>query len=97
MTPQDRAHLKKLEGHHVSVALADGSRIDDCELVAVSRGRRGHLWVHSNGGDAFVPMSQVSDVSRQYAAGSKQAAAAALELNTLATDLKTAIARFTTE
>jgi hypothetical protein len=62
MIPHDRVHLKELEGHRVSVALADGSRIDDCELVAVSRGRRGHLWVHANGGDAFVPLTQVSDV-----------------------------------
>jgi len=62
MTPQDQLQLKQLEGHRVSVALADGSRIDDCELVSVSRGRRGHLWVHANGGDAFVPLSSVSDV-----------------------------------
>lgn len=62
MTSDDRVHLKDLEGHRVNVALADGSRIDDCELVAVGRGRPGHLWVHANGGDAFVPLSQVSDV-----------------------------------
>ena len=41
-------------------------------------------------------MSQGSDVSRQYAAGSKQAAAAALELNGLATQLQEAIATFRT-
>ncbi|MBV8982198.1 MAG: hypothetical protein JO086_14945 [Acidimicrobiia bacterium] len=46
----------------MSVALADGSRIDDCELVSVNRGRRGHMWVHASGGDAFLPLSQVSDV-----------------------------------
>jgi hypothetical protein len=62
MTPQDRVQLKQLEGHRVSVSLADGSRIDDCELVSVSRGRRGHLWVHANGGDAFLPLAQVADV-----------------------------------
>ena len=62
VTSQGHGHLKQLEGHRVNVALADGSRIDDCELVSVSRGRRGHLWDHANGGDAFVPMSQVSDV-----------------------------------
>jgi hypothetical protein len=62
MTKQDRGQLRELEGHRVSLALADGSRIDDCELVAVDRGRRGHLWVHANGSDAFVPMSKVSDV-----------------------------------
>jgi methyl-accepting chemotaxis protein len=40
-------------------------------------------------------MTQVSDVSRSYAVGSKQAAAAATELNTLAGDLRSAIAQFT--
>ena len=62
MTPHDNGQLRQLEGHRVNIALADGSRIDDCELVSVGGGRRGHLWVHANGGDAFVPMSQVSDV-----------------------------------
>jgi len=62
MTPQDRVQLKQLEGHRVNVALADGSRIDDCELVSVDRGRQGHVWVHANGGDAFLPLSQISDV-----------------------------------
>jgi methyl-accepting chemotaxis protein len=39
-------------------------------------------------------MTQVSDVSRQYAVGSKQSAAAAAQLSQLATDLRSAIARF---
>ena len=39
-------------------------------------------------------MTQVSDVSRQYAVGSKQGAAAASQLNELAADLRSAIARF---
>jgi hypothetical protein len=62
MTRRDHGQLKELEGHRVSLALADGSRIDDCELVSVGGGSRGHLWVHSNGSDAFFPLSQVSDV-----------------------------------
>ena len=62
MTTHDNGQLRQLEGHRVNIALADGSRIDDCELVSVGRGRRGHLWVHANGGDAFVPLSQISDV-----------------------------------
>jgi hypothetical protein len=62
MTKQNRGQLKELEGHRVSLALADGSRIDDCELVSVDRGRSGQLWVHANGSDAFVPLSKVSDV-----------------------------------
>jgi methyl-accepting chemotaxis protein len=42
-------------------------------------------------------MGQVAEVSRQYAAGSKQAAAAATELNTLAGDLRASIAQFKTD
>ena len=34
MTHNERGQLKELEGHRVSLALSDGSRIDDCELVA---------------------------------------------------------------
>ena len=62
MTKKDSGQLKELEGHRVNLALADGSRIDDCELVSVGGGRPGHLWVHANGSDAFVPLSNVSDV-----------------------------------
>jgi methyl-accepting chemotaxis protein len=39
-------------------------------------------------------MTQVSDVSRQYAVGSKQAAAAAAQLDVLAVELREAIDRF---
>jgi methyl-accepting chemotaxis protein len=39
-------------------------------------------------------MTQVSDVSRQYAQGSKQSAAAAAELNNLAAELRASIAQF---
>jgi methyl-accepting chemotaxis protein len=39
-------------------------------------------------------MTQVADVSRQYAVGSKQSAAAAAQLNNLAADLRGSIARF---
>jgi len=62
VTQRQRSELKQLEGHRVSLALADGSRIDDCELVSVGSGRRGHLWVHANGADAFVPLSKVADI-----------------------------------
>jgi methyl-accepting chemotaxis protein len=42
-------------------------------------------------------MTQVADVSRQYAVGSKQSAAAAAQLNNLAADLRAAIAQFRVE
>jgi hypothetical protein len=54
--------LIALEGRRVSVALKDGSRIDDCELV--SSGRKGvtKLWLYTNGQDVFVPHREVVDV-----------------------------------
>lgn len=51
-----------LEGRHVSVALADGSRIDDCELVSGSHHGVQSLWLYTNGADAFVPLVDVTDV-----------------------------------
>jgi methyl-accepting chemotaxis protein len=39
-------------------------------------------------------MTQVNDVSQQYAVGSKQSAAAAAELNNLAGQLRASIAQF---
>jgi hypothetical protein len=54
--------LITLEGRRVSVALKDGSRIDDCQLV--SSGRKGvtKLWLYTNGEDVFVPHRDVIDV-----------------------------------
>jgi len=49
-----------LEGRRVSVALTDGSRLDDCELVSTGHGR-GSLWLFVNGSDVFVPVVDVSD------------------------------------
>lgn len=55
--------IRNLEGRHVNVDLADGSRLDDCELV--SAGRRGvqSLWIVANGADRFVALVDVTDVS----------------------------------
>ena len=53
--------FKSLEGQQVSVALCDGSRIDDCQLVSVGR-RTGSLWLFSNGNDIFVPETDVTDL-----------------------------------
>ena len=54
--------LIALEGRRVSVALKNGSRIDDCQLV--SSGRKGvtKLWLYTNGEDVFVPHRDVVDV-----------------------------------
>ena len=49
-----------LEGRRVNVAMADGSRLDDCELVSAGHGTM-TLWLYVNGGDVFVPVSEVTD------------------------------------
>lgn len=51
-----------LEGHHVRVTLADGSRIDDCELVSAGHHGVESLWVCADGADIFVPLVEVMDV-----------------------------------
>jgi hypothetical protein len=59
MTRERRAELSKLEGHHVNVALVDGSRIDDCQLVLAGKAK---LWVFVNGQDNFVHVDTITDV-----------------------------------
>jgi len=54
--------LQKLERYRVSIALRDGSRLDDCLLVSASRPRTRTLWVFNGSGDVFVPISEVVDV-----------------------------------
>ena len=51
-----------LEGHRVSIALVNGSRIDDCALVSAARGGDDRLWLYSNGADTFVPLTEVTDL-----------------------------------
>jgi hypothetical protein len=60
--------LRDLEGRHVSVALADGSRIDDCELVSAGHHRAHSLWLYGNGTDIFVPLDDVTDLWEVMAA-----------------------------
>jgi len=50
------------EGRQVSVALRNGSRIDDCQLISAGRVETGTLWLFSNGMDVFVSIAQVLDV-----------------------------------
>ena len=54
--------LQQWEGRQVSVALADGSRIDDCQLVSAGRNGAGTLWLFTNGSDLFVPLGKVTAV-----------------------------------
>jgi hypothetical protein len=63
-----------LEGRHVSVALLDGSRIDDCELVSAGHHGMQSLWLYSNGADTFVPLGDVTDLWEVIPAGPGRAA-----------------------
>jgi hypothetical protein len=54
--------LKTLEGRRVSVAVRNGTRFDDCQLVSVGRGRASTVWVFINGIDTFLATADVIDV-----------------------------------
>ena len=68
MKQEKPLELRSLEGRRVGVALRDGSRIDDAQLVSSGRGNVRTLWVFTNGFDAFVRLSDVVDVWEAEAA-----------------------------
>jgi hypothetical protein len=53
--------VRQLEGRSVNVALIDGSRIDDCQLVSAGRSDVPALWLYP-GRDLFVPYDHVIDI-----------------------------------
>ena len=55
-------YLRTLQGRRVSIALADGTRIDDCHLMSAWYPERESVWVFNNGCDTFVPMEMVRNV-----------------------------------
>ena len=54
--------VRDLEGRQVCIALADGTRIDDCQLVSAARSEAATLWLYDNGADRFVALVDVRDV-----------------------------------
>ena len=69
--------LRSLEGHRVSVALADGSRLDDCQLISAPRLGLQTVWLLlADGADAFLPLAAVAEIwaVAAVAAGPSQAA-----------------------
>lgn len=54
--------VRCLQGCQVSVALGDGSRIDDCELISAGHYGVQSLWLYVNGVDTFVPFVDVADL-----------------------------------
>ena len=57
-----RVLTRHLEGRRIGVALADGSRLDDCQLVSAGRDGAPSLWLYNNGADTFVTLIDVTDV-----------------------------------
>ena len=68
------ARLMVLEGRRVNVALRDGSRIDDGQLVSAGRGEPTTLWLFWNGSDTFLPVDEVVDLWEAGVAGAGNAA-----------------------
>jgi hypothetical protein len=62
MTKGQVLRIRSLEGRCVCVALRDGSRIDDCQLVSCGRAAVTSVWVYSNGFDRFVDLGDVVDL-----------------------------------
>jgi hypothetical protein len=61
MTPRRISELRFLEGRRVSLALTDGSILDDCQLVSVGRRSVNSVWLFTNGTDTFIPLTDVID------------------------------------
>jgi hypothetical protein len=66
--------LKVLEGRQVGIALRDGSRIDDCQLISVGRSGVHSMWIFTQGLDVFLPLNDLIDVWEMQPAGARQAA-----------------------
>jgi hypothetical protein len=66
--------LRKLEGQHVLIDLADGSILSDYILVSAGRGRRVTLWLSHNDDDVFLPLAEVVAVSPGRRYGERRAA-----------------------
>jgi hypothetical protein len=61
MVTQSVFRFRDLEGHGVSLVLADGSRLDNVTVVSAGRGQVTSLWLDVGGMDLFVHQSQVID------------------------------------
>ena len=62
MTERRRARLRALQGRRVTVALRNGTRIDDARLVSACSGRTRSIWLFDNGADKFVALDDVLEL-----------------------------------
>jgi hypothetical protein len=60
--PQRVKKLRPLEGHPVAVVLVDGSHIDDCQLVSVTGGGEGGVWLIDDDVDVLIPLLEVAEL-----------------------------------
>jgi hypothetical protein len=51
--------LRDLEGREVTLALADGTRLDAVTLVSAGRGTTPTVWIFAQGIDVFLPRRSV--------------------------------------
>jgi hypothetical protein len=54
--------LRSLEGQPVAVLFVDGSRIDDWQLVSVTGGGEGSVWLLDDDVDVLIPLVEVADL-----------------------------------
>ncbi len=66
--------LRELEGRQVSLALRDGSRIDDCQLVSAGRAGSPRMWIFTQGVDRFLSLNDLIDAWEIRPTGVRQAA-----------------------
>lgn len=62
MSQQQDWTTHSIDGRQVHVALRDGTRIDDCQLVSSGRNSVDTLWLFADGEDVFVPFEDVIDL-----------------------------------
>jgi hypothetical protein len=67
--------LRELEGREVSLALADGSRLDCVMLMSAGRGRTPTVWLFANGIDVFLPRLSIIAAWEAPPAGAARRAA----------------------
>ena len=74
MADQIHVTLRHLEGRRVGMALNDGSRIVDAQLISAGRPGLSSVWILIDGADSFIPVLTVSEVWEIAAAEPFQAA-----------------------
>jgi hypothetical protein len=61
----DATQLRAVNGRRLSIVLAGGSRIDDCEVISAGFGSSATVWLFSGGDYTFVPHGEVLDWSEE--------------------------------